>query len=818
MEGRTTTNYDKDTGSSGTLRIQLTYTQSAANNTTTFNVKFILMCSSSQTYTNDRTWDGIVAGTGLSAGEFDWAAGTTSKTLYSNASVVRTHDSNGVLSSANRKFEFYIGDTGTSGLGGPTRHTITVSVPNIVQKPNAVAAPTLSAVTHNSLKADWAAPSVPGGGSITGYDVQYSTNSDFSGATTVATTSRTLAITGRTPNTRIYVRVRAKTSAGAGAYGASANVLLLPAAPTALALGALTADSVTATWTLPSGTLTENEVQYSTSPSFSPATSVIVPATAQSATISGLTPAATVYVRVRSTNATGDGPWSNTASAMTLPATPPSLTVTAAPSGASATVTLTPPAGVSTVESYNLEVEYLSPPPIPVPPTATATAPSPITVAPLVPGATYRYRATANIGGYQSPVSAWVTLTQPKPNTTPGDYFDGDTPDSDDVIYGWTGTPGGSTSTATGKVPTGWAVLGPVTTGDAVIYRITGGIVGQYAANVTVKADAPDGLMVGLANAAEGWAPVEEDTTYYGSVYIVTKRAQRMAAQITWVDAVGTVIARTTQTDVTGDGQLVQPGVPTRLIVAGVSPTGVVSAVVGVVDVPGDGWEPWVGGDSFILDGAMLTLGGVFDYFDGDTADTTAFRYDWLGAANASQSTRTSLEQDLTGILIDPDCPPVPAAPRPPTIVASCIDEVGIWRRYWAYIPPEEVSRWLLTRTTLLITTGAEPERQVRIRTYENPDNLGPAEIDDSAWFSEQIVSYLPAHTAMTIDGITQRSWAIVEGGVSVPADHLLYGTGGTPPTWAPLACGISYLYSFDVPLEAELGNLDVRIAITRSA
>jgi len=103
----------------------------------------------------------------------------------------------------------------------------------------------------------------------------------------------------------------------------------------------------------------------------------------------------------------------------------------------------------------------------------------------------------------------------------------------------------------------------------------------------------------------------------------------------------------------------------------------------------------------------------------------------------------------------------------------------------------------------------------VRIRFYENPDQLDQSAIDVSSWVAEQIISYMPSYTVLTLDGVSQRVWAEVEGGAARPADKLLYGTGGTPATWPHLSCGQGYFISFDVPLDTLVGNPTVEIALT---
>jgi hypothetical protein len=248
-----------------------------------------------------------------------------------------------------------------------------------------------------------------------------------------------------------------------------------------------------------------------------------------------------------------------------------------------------------------------------------------------------------------------------------------------------------------------------------------------------------------------------------------------------------------------------------RLVSGGLAPVDAAWAIVRVTDVAGAGWSVWHGGDTMDLDGAMISLGQEFPYFDGNTLPDSTYLYDWTNEDNSSTSTRTPINEadpaqlDALSLsplaILDPNCVP-PAPPRPPTIPSDCITEAGIWRRYFAAIPAVDISDWLDVVPTFELVTRSVNVSQVRIRIYANPTN-GPAElVDTSSWISEQIVSYVPAHTVMTIDGVHQRVWAEVAGGAALSADHLLYGTKGAPPTWPVLSCGISYSLSVDLPVD----------------
>jgi hypothetical protein len=539
--------------------------------------------------------------------------------------------------------------------------------------------------------------------------------------------------------------------------------------------------------------------------------------TATSKALTGFNPGTTYYMRVRAHNGDGDGAWSGTYSFTTLPSTPPTMSVSASPAGSSAVVTLGPPSGVSGVDKYIVTRQYLSPAPIPTPATVSVeTTSSSLTISGLTPGARYRWTAKAVIGSYTTPASANLDLTQPQPSTGAGDYFDGASPARTDITFAWTGTANNSTSVANGVSADGWAATAPSGGGSVVLQRVTGGRSGAYCARMLVTADATGaGKVLGGATSAitaDKRAVVEEGATYFGSIYVRPSRTQRLNAELLWFDEAGVEIGPRGS----GSASVVSDTIGwTRLTCSGTVPPTAVNASVRARDASGEGWSVWLSGEWMDADDAMISLGELFTYFDGNTPDSAEFQYAWTGTTNASESTRTTLDSTFDP-LADPDCVAIPAAPRPPVVPSDCIADVGQWRRYWAAIPASNVSDWLTTIPTLELTTSASAERQVRVRVYQNPFNRGSADVDPTDFCSEQIISYIPPNTTMTLDGVTERVWAEVNGGATISADHLLYGSGGTPATWPHLSCGIGYWVSFDVPNEAPAGNLTVRVYLTQ--
>lgn len=71
--------------------------------------------------------------------------------------------------------------------------------------------------------------------------------------------------------------------------------------------------------------------------------------------------------------------------------------------------------------------------------------------------------------------------------------------------------------------------------------------------------------------------------------------------------------------------------------------------------------------------------------------------------------------------ILDPDCPPLPAAPRPPAVPNVCIANPSVWQRFSMTIPSEKISGWSKMLPTIKLTTGPQDVRQVRVRFTPNP-------------------------------------------------------------------------------------------------
>ncbi|SJZ71536.1 Alpha-tubulin suppressor [Trichlorobacter thiogenes] len=149
-------------------------------------------------------------------------------------------------------------------------------------------------------------------------------------------------VTGLTPGTNYWYRLRAVNISGTGAISNLVGVITLPAAPVAITATGLTADGFTANWSTVTGAVSYL-LDVSTDTNFNSFSGTYhdleVPNNA-SYQVSGLTPGNVYYFRVRAKNASGISAYSNTKTVGTI------LTITAFNGSGSGTVTSTP-AGIA---------------------------------------------------------------------------------------------------------------------------------------------------------------------------------------------------------------------------------------------------------------------------------------------------------------------------------------------------------------------------------------------------------------------------------------------------------------------------------------
>jgi len=285
------TDYTKATGSSGTMMIRDTGT----------TVEFWLKAGS-QTYNYQLPWRYYVNGVTSAWKSFSFQPGGAWQKL--GAWSVTT----------SQTVSFYLGSTGTSGLGGPT--TLSVNINRATKPP----APTLliTGWTNSSVSVN-SNSNGTGGSTVLQWQLGYGTSStsptsykDLSLSDGIGT------VTGLASGVTYYFWARGRNALGWGAWStrASAKTNSVPPAPTIPVISAISKTSVKAPFSS-TGTggsaILEYQLGYGSSPT-APSLTVSIPDPAK-ATASNLTPGISYYFFSRARNAYGWGPWSKPSAA-----------------------------------------------------------------------------------------------------------------------------------------------------------------------------------------------------------------------------------------------------------------------------------------------------------------------------------------------------------------------------------------------------------------------------------------------------------------------------------------------------------------------
>jgi len=277
-----------------------------------------------------------------------------------------------------------------------------------------------TAASSSQINLSWTNTST----SQTGVKIERSTdNVNFIQIAVAGATAVSYPDTGLSASTTYYYRVRATSASGDSPYSNTASATtqsppLPPTAPTNLAATAASGSEIDLSWTNTSTTQTGVKIERSTD-NVSFTQIALAGATAVSYPDSGLSASTTYYYRVRATSASGDSPYSNTASATTQsppppPTAPTNLAATAASSSEidlSWTNTSTSQTGVKVERSTdNVSFTQIA--------VAGATAVSYPDIG-LSASTTYYYRVRATNASGDSPYSNTASATTPQSLTPP---------------------------------------------------------------------------------------------------------------------------------------------------------------------------------------------------------------------------------------------------------------------------------------------------------------------------------------------------------------------------------------------------------------
>jgi len=248
-----------------------------------------------------------------------FATGTNHTDLFVGGPNIHTYLDGGLTPNTTYTYRVTaIGNGGTSApsreAGATTLKTAPASATNLVATPVSASQVNLT-WDHNGLN-------------LSGFVVERSTNSAFpAGSTSSFNVGTSLPYgfqdTGLGGNATYYYRVTAVNGTSKAAPSSTASALTFPSKPTNLAATAIGAARIDLTWTDNSAVPSDFKIERKQEPggSFAEIGITTAPGTTYS-DVTGLLPATTYTYRVRGTNATGDGAYSDEASATTLPSKP----------------------------------------------------------------------------------------------------------------------------------------------------------------------------------------------------------------------------------------------------------------------------------------------------------------------------------------------------------------------------------------------------------------------------------------------------------------------------------------------------------------
>lgn len=491
-----------------------------------------------------------------------------------------------------------------------------------------------------------------------------------------------------------------------------------PANPT---FSRVTRTSLRLSWAAPDANLspiTEYEVAKNVSASATGADVRTLDPSARSLDFDNLAPDKDYYFRVRANNKIGKGAWSNWVSQRTLTALGPTISAFSGDDGTTTRVSVSPGTTIGLVQSYQGQRRYISPAMENAPSTLTFSIPATgvTQLSDAIPGATYEYRARARVDGVYGPWSEWVRATQKVTSFPRGRYFDGSfsSLNGGDIEFRFTGTDQLSATEQIAPAPEGWRPF----PGDSTARGATGVVFSTRDGLSSLRAlralfySAP--TTRGVRIISESF-PIEAAGRYYGRLRFRSSRTKRFVAVFQWLSAANAVL----RTDVgTVTVRSTGPRDWGTVTLSADRPDGATQMRIGVEDAATDFQNPmWVAGDTLDVDQAAVFYGQDYPYFDGSMKTGRGWVYYWQGAENASRSYREDAPIDESVILIDPDCEPVPAPPRPPIVQQSCVDDVGLWNRYWTRFSPE-LGTWQSAVPTIWLEALLEAERQVRVRWF----------------------------------------------------------------------------------------------------
>lgn len=162
--------------------------------------------------------------------------------------------------------------------------------------------------------------------------------------------------------------------------------------------------------------------------------------------------------------------------------------------------------------------------------------------------------------------------------------------------------------------------------------------------------------------------------------------------------------------------------------------------------------------------------------------------------------------------IYDPLFPAVIPPPAPPSVPLGNYNPPLNWRRRQFTIPKQYVPLWGEVVPKIEVHARASDLRNLRLRFYADPFNVGDIADDPCAYCGDIVVSYVPKDHTLVFDGSEQIVYVISPGGGRRRADSLVFKTDGTPFDWPSLSCGFGYIVTLDLPQTQEPPVIDLSL------
>lgn len=151
-------------------------------------------------------------------------------------------------------------------------------------------------------------------------------------------------------------------------------------------------------------------------------------------------------------------------------------------------------------------------------------------------------------------------------------------------------------------------------------------------------------------------------------------------------------------------------------------------------------------------------------------------------------------ESAYSRFINDPYFTAIQAPPKAPVIKPPNIIKINSWRRRTQAVPNAATQRWGRAVPVVTVDVHGNDLQLVRVRFYRRNNNLQGCDYE-----GEFLISYLPAHSTLTLNAITKEASVTLSDGKVVPGEHLLYGSDGLPFKWPTLSCRDAYTMTVDM-------------------